>query len=69
VITVGSILWPVPITFAIYKGAFVLTNGIMAANKLGGISDPSRWWHWLIFAVLFCVAEIMIQNISGQAYE
>lgn len=65
----GSTLWPVPITFAIYKGAFVLTNGIMSANKLGGIEDPSRWWHWLLFALIFSAAEVFIQNLSRNSEE
>ena len=59
----GSVLWPLPITFAIYKGAFFLTNGIMSASKLGGIDDPSRWWHWLIFVILYPLAEVLIQSL------
>ena len=49
----SSSLWPIPITFAIYKGFYALSNAILSASKLGGIEDPTKWWHWLLFAVLF----------------
>ena len=65
----GSVLWPVPITFAIYKAGFALTNGLMSASKLGTIEDPSRWWHWLVFAILFCGCEVVMQALSRNASE
>ena len=60
----GAVLWPVPITFAIYKGTFALTNSIMSASKLGSIQDPSKWWHWLIFVIIYCLAEFIMQTTS-----
>ena len=65
----GAVLWPVPITFAIYKGTFALTNGIMAASKLGSIQDPSKWWYWLIFVIVYSGAEFIMQTTSRYVAE
>lgn len=54
----GSMFWPVPITFVIYKGSFILAKSVMAAAKLGDFDDPSKWWHWVIFALVFIVLEL-----------
>ena len=61
-----SIFWPVPISFAVYKSATYLANAILAASKNGSIADPTKWWHWVLFAIIYWLYEVsgqyMIKN-------
>ena len=63
----GSMMWSVPISFTIYKAAFVLANAILAASKHGSVTDPTKWWHWLLFAILYWLYEVFGQNIIKNA--
>lgn len=63
----GSIIWPVPIVIVLWKIGFIITNAVMQANKLGGIEDPSRWWHWLLFIISFMALEYLMHMILSRS--
>ena len=65
----GSIIWPIPIVFVLWKIGFIITNAVMQANKLGEIKDPSRWWQWLLFAIIFISLEIIVNSVIKSSDE
>jgi len=60
-----SILWPIPIVFAIYQAAFYLSNAWMSANKFGTIEDSLKLWYWPIIFAVYVILEIIVQMVAA----
>ena len=61
----GSVSWPVFIIFALWKALFIVMDKLFQASKLGGIQDPSRWYHWLFFIIAYIIFESTMQAITS----